>query len=257
MPGAPSSGVLTSKNALRNVSKRDLEKLYWRTSSAHSFEGRQLTEVDRNECFDQIHKVGQTNTKYMTFPEKRAPLMDRSSCTYSAEFMAKPSGHAAENRAFARTIKGGQRMRSAPSIGSKTTYHENFNQGRTPEQFQGATIPVEVDRQNRTQTLGGYGDSSEKASYAHSQHRGPHQELTSTSEKAHHKGNMYLPDPKRMEFWSTQYERDSRFCTDNSSARPPSAGPLEPLPEKHTVVTRGRPVAKDRIRLALPPGIAA
>jgi len=172
----------------------------------------------------------------------------------TCEALQKPS--AAQNRLFAETLKGARRNRSAPTLNSKTTYNDVYGRGRTVEELHGAKFPPQGDRQARTHTLGATADNYVKTSYTHTQHRGPHEELTATATQPNHKGNLFLPDKKRTEFWSSRYERDSRFCAENSSSRPPSAGPLEPLPEKHMVVTRGRPIQQDKVRLALPPSIA-
>merc|ERR1719333_1288957 len=47
-----------------------------------------MPEEDRTENFDQIHSMGKKNTKYMKFHPSRAPLVDRTACRYTQEYIA-------------------------------------------------------------------------------------------------------------------------------------------------------------------------
>ena len=39
-----------------------------------------------------MHSIGQKRTKYMGFPLKTAPLLDRTACAYTRDFMECPLG---------------------------------------------------------------------------------------------------------------------------------------------------------------------
>lgn len=259
MPDFSSYGVFTSPGATRKLSKREIKKLYWRTTNQQSFEGRQLGERDKNECMDQVHKVGERNTKYLEYQEKRAPLIGRSSCTYTAEYIPKPADDSWQNREFAKGLQGASSHgKSAPTLATKTTYSDTYNRGRTVDELKGAKFPPQGDSRARTHTIGGVGNSHVKWSSTHSQHRGPHDDLTSKRTTVFHKANLTLPGGTPPEFWSSQYERDARFCTENAKSRPPSPGPLYCLPSRgspYSAASPTAPVAPDRLRLALPPGI--
>lgn len=261
MPLTKSYGVFTSANAVRPLSKRDLERLYWKTSNQQHFEGRQHTEEDLNESLDQVHLVGQRDTKHMEYQEKRAPLVDRTACSYTTEFIAKPAGDSAANRIFAEGLKGNFVLKSAPSLGTQTTYHDAFNQGRTEEELRKAKFPPQGDRQARTRPILTCGGSREKVSYTQSEHRGPHRDLQAQGTKAYHKSNLTLPGGRSREFWTTQYERDSQFCKANAwpqGASPSGAAAREFLqaPSPSGAAARGRPApGQARLRLAIPPNV--
>merc|ERR1719389_674765 len=87
-----------------------------------------MPEEDRTENFDQIHSMGKKNTKYMKFHPSRAPLVDRTACRYTQEYIARPLGDCETNKALAENFKQGgmSKAASSPYLGLKSSYMDTF-----------------------------------------------------------------------------------------------------------------------------------
>lgn len=157
----------------RTVSQGDIDRMYFKTDNQHQFDGRMLSEADRNECMDQVHNIGRKNTKYMPFPEKKAPLIDRSGHTFSRDFCVKPLGDHLCNREAAKATKSSQlgRVASSPSFENKSAYAERFG-GHVGDTLQDAKLPIQGYKMARTKTIGGSNKLEEVASHSHCKHQG-------------------------------------------------------------------------------------
>lgn len=251
------AGSLSSAKSTKRLSKREINRLFWTTSAQHSYAGRQLTAVDHNECFDQIHKVGHANTKYLKFPLNHAPTTQRSSCAYNTEFAPKPTDLIADNNDFAKTLKGGALQKSAPSLGTKTTHNDTYKWVDTAKEFKASKFPLEAaqgDSHASTCTLGAIGGSHIKASHMHSQHRGQPKDHKMMGTLPYPKSNLMLSGGQ-YSHWTTKYEHEAQFCEGNSGVLPPAPGPQCPHGKGGSRTAVGGPPKPQHIRLGLPPSV--
>lgn len=85
-----SFGVFTSNSSFNHLSRDDVQKAYFSTSSERDFYERKLTQEDLSENMIHVHNAGKTYGKYMPYKRNKAPLLDRSSCHYTKEYIQRP-----------------------------------------------------------------------------------------------------------------------------------------------------------------------
>lgn len=206
-----SHGVFVAKSAVSACSPGELHKLYYQTSSKTAFKGQSLSEEERAENFDAIHKMGQKNTKYMQYQIKKAPLVDRTACKYTQEFSAKPLGDHQFNKELALTFRGSTRVYGAAGnvdFGLRSKYTEDFHP-HSPEEMRLARSPSQKpSRRARTQTLGGTGDQMVFRSSSHEDHRPLHSIFGKAEKAAQPKTNLLVGGAG--DAYRSQYRDD--FC---------------------------------------------
>lgn len=197
--------------------------LFYRTTSGFEFAGVQVRPEERLENMIHVHGIGQKTGKYLTYQNKRAPLLDRSSCKYFADFVPLPLGGAAFNRQLAAEFKG----RNASSKGASKTkfqgstkYQDDF---RTP-------TPAEVEfgrpksakpKEGLSHTLP-RGKLMETKSSSHS-FFGPPSRLTPSTRAEPPRSNLVVSGI-RCGPLTTSYRDDfSRAATPKVGTRPMSA----------------------------------
>jgi len=224
-PKNSSFGVFPSQSAVRSVSSGELNKIYFATASKRDFNWQNGTmpEADRTENFDQIHSMGKKHTKYMKFTPSRAPLVDRTACRYTQEFIAKPLGDCETNKALAENFKQGgmSRSMSSPFLGLKSSYMDTFkdhdhNTRRSAKQK--SCAPKKV----LTETLGGAGGMLERVSHSHDGHRAPPMALAKPGEVVLPKPNLTLTERTGGGFFRSQAKRDFVNPAIYSNSMPPS-----------------------------------
>mmetsp|Transcript_20554 Transcript_20554/g.52432 ORF Transcript_20554/g.52432 Transcript_20554/m.52432 type:complete len:257 (-) Transcript_20554:75-845(-) len=223
MPVNRSHGVFVSQNVVKALTQNDINRLYWATSTGSNFRGQQLTKDDFSESLFDTHEIGQKNTKYHTLRPKESPLMNRAACSYASDFRPRPVGDAAENRAFAESLRGVTKNRSAPQLSYETTKESEFRPPRTVEELHGAKQQPSGDRQARTNTLRALGGSQVLLSTSQRQHCGPSEDLASTAPQAHTRSNLTLAGNRASDFWTTSYTRDSLSATGSFSKSAPTS----------------------------------
>jgi len=230
-PKNGSFGVFPSSSAVRSVSSSDLNKIYFATThkKQHSGDSGTMPEEDRTENFDQIHSMGKKNTKYMKFHPSRAPLVDRTACRYTQEFMAKPLGDCETNKALAENFKQGgmSRSMSSPFLGVKSSYMETFA-GHDHGSMKAAKQKSCAPRKVLTETLGGAGGLLETVSNSHNSHRAPPMALAKPGEVVLPKPNITLTERHGGGFFRSQAKRDFVNPAIYTASVPPSLSqPLE------------------------------
>lgn len=111
------------------MSQNELKLLCYRTSTSSAYSGKQLPPDGRGENMMDVHNVGQKTGKYMAYQTKRAPLLDRSSCKYTEDFIAFPLADAAFNRQLAANFKSSSiaaKGLAKSKFDGSTKYSEDF-----------------------------------------------------------------------------------------------------------------------------------
>ncbi|CAE8711265.1 unnamed protein product, partial [Polarella glacialis] len=140
--GNDSFGVFISQTAVATLSKDDINRLTYATTTGNTFCGSQISPEDRdkNESFMEVYSTGRRATKYMGYPMKKAPNFDRSSSRYYSEYVAFPLGDSKANNASAKNYKeaGSSRARNGGKLDGRTSYMQEFGNKLTTEQMENA-----------------------------------------------------------------------------------------------------------------------
>lgn len=223
-PKNASFGVFPSQTAVRSVGTKDLNKVYFASTSKSQFnwESGTMPQEDRAENFDEIHSVGKKHTKYMKWTPSRAPLVDRTACKYNQEFTQKPLGDCETNKALAENFKQGgmSKSMSSPFLGLKSSYMETFVT-HEPKHMRAAKQMSCAPRKVLTQTLGGAGGLLETTSNTHSSHRAPPMHLAKPGEVLLPKPNLTLTEKSGSEFFRSQARRDYINPANYAASIPP------------------------------------
>jgi hypothetical protein len=218
MPLNTSFGVFPSRSSVRSRSETDLQKLYFRTTVGHHHDGREQPPDSRIENLEAIHKMGRKNTKYMKYQINQAPALNRNSCKYNRDYAPKPLGGHICNNDLAALFKGpSTRAELNVDFGNKTKYSETFNNPRTADELKFAKLPLQgPGKDERTQTIGGCGESMVFTSHLQSEHNAPSSGL---SKAESHKGkpNIMLGGTVTSDAYRTSY--GSEFKTPAKSSQ--------------------------------------
>mmetsp|Transcript_72720 Transcript_72720/g.187614 ORF Transcript_72720/g.187614 Transcript_72720/m.187614 type:complete len:261 (+) Transcript_72720:126-908(+) len=246
-----SMGCLPRAGAVNSVTKDDLRRLTYRTTSGTGVPGRVMSEEDKWENFVAVHDIGKKDSKYMKFQKNTAPLLDRSACTNRRDFVELPLGDNVINTALATSFKGGV---NAGNKGLDVTakadsmYKSAFG-GYTGDRLKGAKQKSVKPKASRTQTITGMTDLMETRPSSHISFATPHAELAAAAEIMLAKNNLGLsgkwegPPPKtsyKSEF-GRQYNRtasatDLRHLVGFDGSSHPSGL----LPDDHPAFTMRR-----------------
>mmetsp|Transcript_99621 Transcript_99621/g.257426 ORF Transcript_99621/g.257426 Transcript_99621/m.257426 type:complete len:279 (+) Transcript_99621:338-1174(+) len=174
MPLNNSHGVFTSSKSMRSFSQGDLHRLYWATTNERHIAVRPPTEADQNETYSEVHNIGRRPTKYLAFQKREAPLLGRSACSHTSEYMAKPAIDYEYNAAKAELLKTRGNLHVGTPCNMEHVSHYNEHIGSTSFRpavcARGARITRE-GKQERTDTIGGVSIPVTK-SHAHRTHTG-------------------------------------------------------------------------------------
>lgn len=255
-PKNASFGVFPSASAVKSVSTKDLNKVYFTTAAQSQFtwESGTMPPEDRTENFDQIHSVGKKHTKYMKFQPSKAPLVDRTACRYNQEFTSKPLGDCETNNALAKNFKtgGASRSSSTPMLSVTSSYMDTFvnhdSKART-----GAKQKSCAPRKVLTQTLGGAGGLLETVSNSHSDHRVPPLALAKPGEVVLPKPNITLTEKSGATF-KTQSRRDYVNPAIYLASMPPSITNQPDFPKMPVTVVDDDTIYNCRRACFLSPG---
>lgn len=112
-----SAGIFPGGSSHKAVSKDQLRRAYWQTTSSRDVPGRAPNPECVGENYNDIHMIGRRTTKYMDHQQSRAPLITRGSCQYNKDFTPLPLGDCAINKALAANFKAGRAAGGGPAAG--------------------------------------------------------------------------------------------------------------------------------------------
>lgn len=164
-----SPGPFPSGKAFSAVSRDQLLKAYYQTTSSRDVPGKVPTNGSTGENYNDIHNIGRRKTKYMDFQQSRSPLQARDSCVYNKDFTPLPLGDCAINKALAAQFKGGLAAGGGkhgvdlPMDGWST--NEADLRAHRPEDMRRAKLPSSQNPQEKTDTLNGCGGLLETKSH--------------------------------------------------------------------------------------------
>eukprot|EP00418_Pyrodinium_bahamense_P046821 CAMPEP_0179191028 /NCGR_PEP_ID=MMETSP0796-20121207/94873_1 /TAXON_ID=73915 /ORGANISM="Pyrodinium bahamense, Strain pbaha01" /LENGTH=258 /DNA_ID=CAMNT_0020895235 /DNA_START=144 /DNA_END=920 /DNA_ORIENTATION=+ len=179
-----SSGCFPGQTAVSSVSQEDLKKLTYRTAYKHGTPGRMMSEEDKWENFSDVHGIGQKDTKYIRFQKNTAPLLDRSACSSTRDFIAKPLGDNQINAQLAESFKANtftSKKGLDVSAQQNSCYSAEFVQYPT-ERMVSAKQKSFKPRQGRTQPLSSITHLMETHSASQLEYVPPHAELAKAAE---------------------------------------------------------------------------
>jgi len=87
-----------------HLNQDDVRKACFATRQSEEHHWRQPTQEYIGENFMEIHGLGQRKSKYMEFPDKKAPLINRLACTHTQAFCPLPLGDNKVNKALAASF---------------------------------------------------------------------------------------------------------------------------------------------------------
>ncbi|CAE7305674.1 unnamed protein product [Symbiodinium microadriaticum] len=105
-----------SQTAIAGAGREQVRTLYYSTTTARAFSEKDPRDIAAAtvENFIDVHGIGQRSGKYLKHQKKRAPLLDRSSVCYYADYIALPLDDAPVTKALAKENK----LRSNPQHSS-------------------------------------------------------------------------------------------------------------------------------------------
>eukprot|EP00933_Yihiella_yeosuensis_P068670 TRINITY_DN7455_c0_g1_i1.p1 TRINITY_DN7455_c0_g1~~TRINITY_DN7455_c0_g1_i1.p1 ORF type:complete len:366 (+),score=65.02 TRINITY_DN7455_c0_g1_i1:321-1418(+) len=141
-PNAPKPWKETMRllptSAIKELAHPDeVRALYFRTTTSQAFAQQGAPPEAKGENFVEVHAVGQRDGKYMGYQLNRAPLLNRSACKYTQDFVVLPLGDCKTNTDLAKVYKDKTKQNnisgSAAPFDATTKYTEDF---RAPSQKQ-------------------------------------------------------------------------------------------------------------------------
>lgn len=176
-PALLSFGVFTSPASTRHLSKDDLQKAFFSTSSERAFYERKLTEEDVSENMLHVHNAGKTFGKYMPFKYNKAPLLDRESCHYTQQYVQRPmigEQYRATCQVAASFAPERAKARKNVSIGDWTSKYKHDYPGQTRSELANAKPAMWVPEKGGSleAVLGGKGKMMVTKSHLQTTHHG-------------------------------------------------------------------------------------
>jgi len=177
-----------------DLNKEDVQRLYFRTTTGQTFNRTDAPAEARSENFVEVHLIGQRRSKYMGYPQNRAPLLDRSSLEYNRDFVVWPLDDVVTTREMAQVNK--DRTLDGPSgshakFDGSTKYNADFK-APSRREAAGARQKSAKPKAGRTHTLP-TGDLIEKRSFSHAVFVSPSRKFR--SEKATPpRSNLFLAE---------------------------------------------------------------
>lgn len=169
-----SQGYKPSRKSTSSLTKEEIRKLYFSTTSSRDVPGRVSTEEERGENFYDVHGIGQRTSKYMDYQMKTAPLIQRSACSHTSQFVPMVLGDNVVNRQLADSFKEGWQAGKGPSLAPMTANSVSFEDfpAATAAQMARCTPYIEKpDAMERTSTICTKGDLMETQSHEQNQYR--------------------------------------------------------------------------------------
>mmetsp|Transcript_12717 Transcript_12717/g.39813 ORF Transcript_12717/g.39813 Transcript_12717/m.39813 type:complete len:257 (+) Transcript_12717:57-827(+) len=235
-----SSGCFPGQTAVTSVSPEDLKKLTYKTTYGHGTPGRMMSADDKWENFSDVHGIGKKDTQYMRFQKSTAPLLDRTACSSSRDFMEKPLGDCTVNSELAESFKASTfTSRKGLDVSAKqdSSYTAEFVQYPS-DRMRSAKLKNFKPKKVRTQPLSSMTELMETQASSHSHYIPPQAELARAAEILLARPNLGLAGSWGAGPPKTSYGRD--FAGARRSASAPQIArlgmpelPPEMLPHNH------------------------
>lgn len=212
----PSFGVFTSKSAYSDLTKEDVQKAYFSTSSERDFYERKLTQEDLSENMNHVHNAGKTYGKYMPYKRNKAPLLDRSSCCYSKEYVKRPmigEQYNATCQVAASFKPARPRAGKSVTISDMRTKYTLDYPGQTRSELAGAKPEMKIPDKGGSleAVLGGKGKMMVTTSHQQTIHSGDFSKFTgdnSAAKGSSGKDHTTLQGYHGGDFQRTSYNRE-------------------------------------------------
>mmetsp|Transcript_87365 Transcript_87365/g.154905 ORF Transcript_87365/g.154905 Transcript_87365/m.154905 type:complete len:308 (+) Transcript_87365:75-998(+) len=174
-----------SPSAFAPVGQVEMQKLYYRTTTGDTFNRTDAPAEAKGENFIDVHGIGQRTGPYLAFQKKRAPLVDRSSCNYTQDYIALPLDDAPITRMMANVFKERTKASKGGShakFDGSTRHKEQFKPPSRREAL-GAKQKSAKPKIGRTHTLP-TGDLLEIRSFSHEIYAAPDKSFKARGAKA-------------------------------------------------------------------------
>lgn len=241
MPNFERSNVFPNQAVVRSVSKGDLHRLYFATTSERFFKGKQLSEADHNESFTHIHMIGQRSTKYLEVTPNTTPLLDRNSCKYTRDFFPHNLAQKRSNSEFRSLVAESARsvLVPAPSLTTSTFYKEDFSPQVEQEEQRELAYPPTYCSQAPTHTLNLMGAKVAQSSFSQTKHNGTMTNFSRGKTAGQGKSNLTmtgrggLPADQLLvgDVFRSQYDRTFRDFADEEVQDEGLLVPAEMVPQ--------------------------
>mmetsp|Transcript_82260 Transcript_82260/g.166697 ORF Transcript_82260/g.166697 Transcript_82260/m.166697 type:complete len:297 (+) Transcript_82260:99-989(+) len=187
--------VYPASTAFEAANEDELRRMYFQTTQCREFRGLMCPPDSRGENMRDVHSVGQRTSKYMKYQAKKAPLLDRSSCRYTEEFVVLPLGDNIIARDMAEQTKRGNTAPAGTSeakFNGATKYDDDFRPP-TADQARRARQKSLKPKAGKMTTLPHGGVLLENRSATHLQYGIPNLELAHNERATPPRPNLQLP----------------------------------------------------------------
>lgn len=220
LPGNHSFGVFTSSESSNFLSKEDVRKHFFQTTSDRDFYERKLTAEDTSENMIHVHNAGKTYGKYLPYKPNTAPMLDRTACGYTREYTKKPNltEQFNQNQTLSRAFRPARaKAQGTVSIGKwESGYCRDFTQSTPSEMANAKPSPLIPAKGGSLEAvLGGRGEMMVKKSHQQTTHHGDFKDTIKVNGEAQvpSDGNIKLQGYHSGDFSRTSYYND--FCGKN------------------------------------------
>lgn len=230
-----SAGPLPSGKAFAAVSKDELVKAYYQTTSMREVPGRTPNAECVGENFIDVHSIGKKTTKYLDFQVSKSPLTQRDCCKYTQDFIPLPLGDNVINKAMAQSFKGGLAAGGRNAIdvpmNTRTKYEDEYKPVER-EAMRGAVQRNQKPKQAVTNTLGGTDKLLETTSFTQAKFVTPNLELAKAERAAQPRPGLDIGGGVKHAGRKTAYQREhgpAQVAAARAMARSASTPELESL----------------------------
>jgi len=176
------------------IPKDKVKDMYFTTTTERVFTGRQLPTGGRMENLREVHCIGQKSTKYLKYQLRKAPLLDRSACQYTQDYVALPLCDAAVNAQLASSFKEASQNSALTSpegakLVGETKYADDFKP-LSEAQARGARQRSCKPKAKCANTLSTGGKLLESQSASHEQFGTPDLSMAKNETVVPPKGNL-------------------------------------------------------------------
>eukprot|EP00929_Paragymnodinium_shiwhaense_P049079 TRINITY_DN24771_c0_g1_i1.p1 TRINITY_DN24771_c0_g1~~TRINITY_DN24771_c0_g1_i1.p1 ORF type:complete len:254 (+),score=56.99 TRINITY_DN24771_c0_g1_i1:104-865(+) len=176
MPGFyAGTQMVPSRKSFEGLTREDIQKLCFQTTSMQEVPGRAPKQEYIGENYVEVHGIGQRKSKYLDFPEKKAPLINRLATNHAQQFNPLPLGDSAVNTALAHSFKTGFGTSKGPNpcpLDGSTKTEDDFIAPTTKELLN-ARPPLCKPPFQFTHTVCPAGDLLEKKTHYQLQYETP------------------------------------------------------------------------------------
>mmetsp|Transcript_12975 Transcript_12975/g.29509 ORF Transcript_12975/g.29509 Transcript_12975/m.29509 type:complete len:268 (-) Transcript_12975:94-897(-) len=211
------SVVLQERKAAEAMPKKAVRKLFFSTTGQCEFSEKVVTAEDAVENYQDVHSIGQKETRFMAMPPQGKHLPNHDAVKSRRDFVQKPFLDLNENRQLAKIFQGSQPKMPGHESEKTTKYTRDFKRP-SPEQMRrakAAAVAFGDLEGDSSRTLGGKGDWMVAKSSAHDHFSKPPQLIKPSK---YDLVNCLEVGDAEATSWKTNYHR--------SYKQPPGTVPL-------------------------------